>query len=274
LIDFGPASSFWAFPFERLNGILGAVPTNHKDIETQLMRKFCSNQQVLQALENRKDELLQQLLNPFLSSKGSLKHIELPELPLLSEHSCSAMKTLSESCKLVPPIKEACLNTDEHAAIEQTLKHVFGSAYQRTLLMYNYSSAAYISGELYGSINSIHSNSAMCYAKSTESNTVLPGMTHKFMKVTVFLKQSIDERVEFYLAALDWLLEHPEKNWFHPPIEIWRRFLPNMHPNAFILVSNILCRCAYLIDTIRFSPALEEAVTIVVPLNNFSGLDV
>lgn len=28
-LDFGPAGSFWAFPFERLNGMLGSVPTNH-----------------------------------------------------------------------------------------------------------------------------------------------------------------------------------------------------------------------------------------------------
>ena len=34
LMDFGPASSFCTLLFEHLNGILGAVPTNHKDIET------------------------------------------------------------------------------------------------------------------------------------------------------------------------------------------------------------------------------------------------
>lgn len=70
LYDFGPASSFWAFPLEKMNDILGAVPINHKDIETQLMRKFYSNQQVLQALESTQDEALQNLLVPFLTSKG------------------------------------------------------------------------------------------------------------------------------------------------------------------------------------------------------------
>lgn len=43
LSDFGSSSSFWAFSFERFNGVLGAVPTNHHAIETQLMRKFCTN---------------------------------------------------------------------------------------------------------------------------------------------------------------------------------------------------------------------------------------
>ena len=38
--DYGPADAFWLFAFERLNGILGAVSTNHQAIEVQLMRKF------------------------------------------------------------------------------------------------------------------------------------------------------------------------------------------------------------------------------------------
>jgi len=33
LKDYGPASSFWAFPYKRLNGMLGSIPTNHQDIE-------------------------------------------------------------------------------------------------------------------------------------------------------------------------------------------------------------------------------------------------
>ena len=279
LSDFGPASSFWAFPFERLNGTLGAVPTNHKDIETQLMRKFCSNQQVLQALETRQDEAMNKLLNPFMASKGSLKHQELPELPLLPELSLSNVKAIGELCKLVPPIKESCLNADEHAAIELTLKEVFGSAYQRTLLMYSYSSAAYINGELYGSVNSIHSNSAMFYAKLPESGSVIPCVSHKFLKATVILtelhNQSIVKSIELYLSGITWLLEHPERG-FISPVEVWRKLsiLPDTQPSTFIPVSNFVCRCAYLIDAIRFSRALEEMVTIVVPLNNFSGLDV
>ena len=35
--DYGPGDAFWLFAFERLNGILGAVSTNHQAIEIQLM---------------------------------------------------------------------------------------------------------------------------------------------------------------------------------------------------------------------------------------------
>ena len=38
--DFGPVHSFWLFPFERYNGILGSRPTNNRSVEVQLMRRF------------------------------------------------------------------------------------------------------------------------------------------------------------------------------------------------------------------------------------------
>ena len=279
IIDFGPASSFWAFPFERLNGILGAVPTNHRDIETQLMRKFSTNQQILQSLESSHDETIEKLLYPFFMLKGSLKHQELPELPLLTEPSVSNFVNNSQSYKLIPPITEGYLNPDEYAAIEQLMKDILGIAYQRTLLLYQYSSAAYIGGELYGALNSLHSNSAMLYARNGNSNCscALPGVTIKFLKVNIILNvpNHDDKTVEMYLSGLNWLQEHPEKNWFPSPVEVWRKMnLPTFHnqPSSFIPMSNIICRCVYIEESIKFSRVLDEIVTVVVPLSNFYGL--
>ncbi len=38
--EFGPMHSYWLFPFERYNGLLGNQPTNNRSIELQLMRRF------------------------------------------------------------------------------------------------------------------------------------------------------------------------------------------------------------------------------------------
>lgn len=46
LLDFGPATAFWLFAFERMNGILGSFHTSNKAVEVQLFRKFISAQQV------------------------------------------------------------------------------------------------------------------------------------------------------------------------------------------------------------------------------------
>ena len=46
ILDYGPLHSFWCYAFERYNGILGAVQTNGKAVESQLMRRFCREQQL------------------------------------------------------------------------------------------------------------------------------------------------------------------------------------------------------------------------------------
>ena len=38
--DFGPSHVFWCYAFERLNGILGAMPHNNRDISKTLLRQF------------------------------------------------------------------------------------------------------------------------------------------------------------------------------------------------------------------------------------------
>ena len=50
--DFGPAHSFWLFPFEHYNGILGSQPTNNRSVEVQLMRRFHTDNTFLSSAKN------------------------------------------------------------------------------------------------------------------------------------------------------------------------------------------------------------------------------
>lgn len=207
-----PAGSFWAFPFERFNGVLGSVPTNHQAIELQLMRKFCTKQQAVQALNTCNDIMLQGLFQPFIKSKGCLKHEEIPELPLLLPLTETNITAYLETCKLIPPLKEACLNSDEHNLIESSLKQCFGDVYMRTLLIHKYSCAMYFGGSLYGSVKTVHSSSAMVLAKQPSNEHIVPAFVRKFVKVMVVLKPADTEKsttVDIFLAAINWLGEHP-----------------------------------------------------------------
>ena len=46
LKDYGPLRSFWLFAFERYNGVLGSQTTNSRNIEPQLMRRFCQESEL------------------------------------------------------------------------------------------------------------------------------------------------------------------------------------------------------------------------------------
>lgn len=268
-LDFGPAGAFWTFAFERLNGILGSYPTNHRAIEVQLMRKFSVSQQVMQVM--KREDGLHELFSPFQGSVGSLKQNALPELPLPSENS---IEKSNEACRLLPPVKESCLNADEHSLIESTLRHHFSQTYARTLLIHKCSRAIEFSGDLYGSLNSIHSSSAMIFAKPNTSSPPIPAFARKYLKVAILLTTPSGESrsIVVHLVALNWLQPHPERNWFHSPVEVWSKHIPDVAPEAFVPVTNIVCRCAYLEDTIKFNQILQEKVTVVVPVYNFVGL--
>ena len=47
LLDYGPPHAFWCYPFERYYGILGQYNTNRRAIESQLLKKFCHSQAVV-----------------------------------------------------------------------------------------------------------------------------------------------------------------------------------------------------------------------------------
>ena len=103
---FGPANAFWLFACERLNGILGSLPTNHHSIEAQLMRQFMISQQALASLSgtDHGGSEIDGLLHPFYFHKGSLKHEELKELSPLERLSIDNVAVMQ--CALLHPIKE------------------------------------------------------------------------------------------------------------------------------------------------------------------------
>ena len=89
-----------------------------------MMRKFLATQQTVRSFANCDDPELLKLFEPFAHRSGSLHHEELPDLPL----SCDL--TLSNDvCHFVPPIKEGCLDKDEHTHIENNLKLLSGHYY-------------------------------------------------------------------------------------------------------------------------------------------------
>ena len=49
ILDYGPISSFWAFAFERYNGVLESFVKNWMSPERQMMHKFLSYQEIIGA---------------------------------------------------------------------------------------------------------------------------------------------------------------------------------------------------------------------------------
>lgn len=74
--EFGPAHSFWLFPFERYNGIIEAQPTNNRSVELQLMHRFQKDNLHLHLHHNAKhwpnaDHFLKAVPDPPVADESS-----------------------------------------------------------------------------------------------------------------------------------------------------------------------------------------------------------
>ena len=79
-------------------------------------------------------------------------------------------------------ITEGCLNSNEYEGANETFKCFFGENYIQTFLLHKYSNAVHLHGEIYGSLDSIHSSSALVYARPS-SNMIgdVPGFVMRYI---------------------------------------------------------------------------------------------
>ena len=149
----------------------------------------------------------------------------------------------------------------------------FRDSYGKTLMLHEYSSATLFSSELYGSLGSLHASSSLVYVGRQYHR---PGFVARYLRVTVLLNSNAapsgNRTVAVSFAAINWLDEHPYKDWFGAPVDVWQKVIHHPVPHTFVPVTDIVCRCAYVSHRVRFTEGLEEDITAVVPMNHFAGL--
>ena len=152
-LDHGPATSFWLFGFERMNGMLGNVHTNKQSVEIQLFRKFISRQQVC-TMEWPKTEL-SDTIKPFLynatrsqsntkRSSGLFRHI-------LNSYADESIFSADAASHILPPIKEKSLCHEDVAQVNSFLAACFPSRFDKVLVIHKWSNSMVFNGEIYGS---------------------------------------------------------------------------------------------------------------------------
>ena len=85
------------------------------------MRKLCSTQQALYLLSITDDSAFKHILDSFQATKCSLHYEDLPDVSILAL-SITNIETVNKYCKLLYPVKEACLSSAELISIDAALK--------------------------------------------------------------------------------------------------------------------------------------------------------
>ena len=126
--DFGPAHAFWCYAFERYNGILEYVHTNRKSIESQLLKKFCLEQEANNlTLPANKDFLSVVPLTCYEQNGNKQSNfdtiINMVYLPAADIQTSLELKD-SPFVKLLPPFQQKVLTEEMFQQLRSIYTHV------------------------------------------------------------------------------------------------------------------------------------------------------
>lgn len=271
LLDFGPATAFWLFAFERMNGILGSFHTSNKAVEVQLFRKFITAQQVCatpwpnveltHVLKHLIDDLQ---FNKDVTSVGGMY------LHIISPFERKSLFDTNQNCKLMPPIKEKGFVSGDIQLIDTCFSTYFGEEYHRTLILHKESKSVLFNGDLHGTYFSRQKSSSLVMANYKIANGESrrnPCFILNFVMCAVLFNSESEVTKDIVLLKVLPLREHPQRNHYPKPVEVWE--MPNtihVHGYFYIPLSCLICRCAYtvFID--------DNSCITVVPCNNYAGV--
>ena len=273
LLDFGPATSFWLFAFERINGVLGSFHTNNQAVEVQLFRKFISKQQV--SCAEWPDIELTHALKPVIANLEVTKdttHCGGLFIHIISPFERAAILEANNSSKLLPPVKEKGFLSNDISLINTCFSTYFGEEYVRTLILHTESKSIIFNGDLYGTFFSRQKNSSLIVICKQDGNGVMQKCICAivgFVKCTVILN-STSAAQDFILAEVVALQEHHQKNYYPQPVQVFKIpdsvHLSDRSRFCYVLLSCILCRCAYTVFV------NDSSAIAVVPCNSYCGL--
>lgn len=249
--DFGPVYSFWLFAFERLNGILGSYNTNNRNISVQLMQRFLDSK--LYAPHNWPSDYVNTflpVLEHFNYQKGSLQQTTLETVISSSDDEVTPL----------PPINECAFSQNELPYLQQILANYREISTDHSVLMlYHKAKAIRINNRfVVGSKYSRYYKCSLVLAKKGENISLA--------EIKFFAECKLNSRKCMWVAAVNWLMEHPCKEWFGYPTQVWTTVVDVSSRDAvpFIPVSDIKSRVAYSMSKVDFGNIIQQDLVYVV----------
>lgn len=251
--DFGPVYSFWLFAFERLNGILGSYYTNNRNISVQLMQRFLDSK--IYAPHNWPSEYANKflpVLEQFNYQKGSLQQTTLETII-----NSSANEVIP-----LPPINECTFSQNELFHLRHALTNgETTSTDQNILMLYRKAKAIRICNQfVVGSKSSRYYKCSLVLARK-------PGGNVGLAEINFFAEcKLISSKKYMWVAAVNWLMEHPCKDWFGYPTQVWTTVadVSSVDSTPFIPVSNIKSRVAYSRSKVDFGNVIQQDLVYVI----------
>lgn len=281
-LNFGPPHASWCFAFERFNGLLGSFHTNNKEIESQIMRKFCQSQSI-HGIDIPLDDHMKSLFSgEFQKDMTSTLHSDSFHLLHIAQSHIGQITTFAfvKNAGIDPfkPFHNDIFSDDITKELESTYKQLYP---QRTicsvLRFYRKFYRVLVADDLIGSSapgpNNKNSSVIMAYWSKSgcslneiDYNRMQVGIVQYFISHTQsFLEESEVREEEHIFACVRWKEQHPHYDWFGISATVCVNSNTSDSPFVLLPVQRIACRCATIVMPVDFG-TLTETVFIACPI--------
>ena len=273
ILDFGPIYSFWLFPYERLNGILGSYHTNCHDISLQLMRRYSSSSYHSSHIwpTEFRDQLYP-LIFHHDNLKGSLQSSTFEE----------ALQSEEREVTPLPPVHETAWELNEKSELNDLGKAFLGHNRFSILTLYNKVYSLSVNGFVLGSAMSRHTTRSYVMAIHPKYEELrlakIECFSKLFFRVDICTHISTGQLCDtcssenchnVWIACVHFYDAHECRVWFGGQTQVWCRSSDGPY---FILLSSIKCRVAYCIAEVDFGRYFGmQTVFVVSLLSNFGN---
>lgn len=280
LQDYGPVHSFWCFPFERFNGLLGAYNTNKKSIEKQIMKKFLREQavRVMPFPDNAKE--YQDVLQLKQVSKGSVKETEnaihtfsLMNLATVCEFEAVSFQVSGSDpkIKMIPPLYNKVLSSRDTIQLQAIYKQLYPQlSISFMSRFYHRCKRVVLGNEVLGSTN-VKQAVIMAYWPGTgcslaniDYTQCRVGVVQNFIKHTVSFAPD-GRNAEHLFCFVSWKQRHPFHDWFGHSAIVASTDTEVEDACCFMPVQRIAYRCAHGQISLNFG-AHTETVFVASPI--------
>ena len=247
--DFGPVYSFWLFPYERLNGILGSYHSNSHNISAQSMTRFLDHD--LYSTYKWPEEMCDTfypLIEKCIYNKGSLQQRGFET-------------TSTTSICPISPLFEDALASDEWEIVSTLVASI--PVRGKVLLLHEVAKAIKLNDFVIGSSHSRVTKASLIYAELQCSNEYLCEV-EKFIGVTV-LSNNNDNRT-VWLAVVSVYMLHEQRDYFGYPVQVWSMTQHSSY--TYIKVESIKYRVVATKMSIDFPNSVQETVYVTIPLEH------
>lgn len=260
--NFGPVSSFWLFPYERFNGVLGDEPTNNHSIELQVMKRFLEDNCYLRLLHSAPNSTtVSEFFRPVVANHA----FQFGSVKTTSNYEQHQKTTSGINYVLPKKYTQEHLSSAEHMIVHQLYLKLYSSLLefpsQNFPSIYKKVTSITLSGKRVSCGDYVlaqHGEIPNTVATTFSDPSLRPAKINHFVVHDLVNNSTTFSHV---FAAVSWPKRHPQQFSVGKLVEVWNSYIVDPELPCIIPVNSI--KSSLCIINIKIQ---SETLLLTIPI--------